>query len=70
MTNAKLPRSPGRFFVAYEIKMIVVYLLMNYDIKRIPERPKTRWFGATLIPALGAQISLRKRRVPVEGWLQ
>ncbi|EFX05467.1 cytochrome p450 monooxygenase [Grosmannia clavigera kw1407] len=55
---------PGRFFVAHELKMILAYLLANYDVKPLAERPKPRWIGQTIIPPLDAKIEVR-RRTPV-----
>jgi len=56
---------PGRFFVAHELKMALAYLFLNYDIKRLPERPKTNWVGAICIPAFQSCIEVRRRKVPV-----
>ena len=53
--------SPGRFFVAHELKMIVVHLLLKYDIKPLAERPKAQWLGSTIIPPLDACIEVRRR---------
>lgn len=49
--------------------MIIAYLLMNYDIRHMPERPKTRWIGRYIIPRVDVKIGLRRRKVPVDGWL-
>ena len=54
---------PGRFFVAHELKMALAYLLLNYDLKLLPERPKTRWLGAIFVPAFETCIELRRRKV-------
>ncbi|KAB5566686.1 cytochrome P450 [Coniochaeta sp. 2T2.1] len=53
---------PGRFFVAHELKMVLAYLLNNYEIKPIAERPKPQWLGQTIIPALQAKIVARRRK--------
>ena len=56
---------PGRFFVAHELKMALAYLFLNYDVKRLPERPKTNWVGAISVPAFQACIEVRRRKVTV-----
>ena len=42
--------------------MVLAYLLNNYEIKPIPERPKPQWLGQTIIPALQAKIVVRRRK--------
>lgn len=54
--------SPGRFFVAQELKAFFAYLLMNYDIKPLAERPMGGWLGKTLIPPTHATMEIRKRK--------
>ncbi|KAB2576822.1 putative cytochrome p450 protein [Lasiodiplodia theobromae] len=58
---------PGRFFVAHELKMLLAYLVQNYDIKPLAERPKTRWIGMNIVPAVDARIEVRRKpgTVPV-----
>ncbi|KAK3945482.1 cytochrome P450 [Diplogelasinospora grovesii] len=53
---------PGRFFVAHELKMILAYLLQNYDIKPLAERPKPMWIGQTIVPPIQATVELRRRK--------
>ncbi|KAK4187204.1 Ent-kaurene oxidase [Podospora australis] len=53
---------PGRFFVAHELKITLAYLLDNYEIKPIKERPKPMWLGATIIPPVDTTIEVRRRR--------
>ena len=55
---------PGRFFVAHELKMVLAYLFLNYDLKLLPGRPSRRWIGAMLVPAVDTCIELRRRKVP------
>ncbi len=53
----------GRFFAANEIKLIVVYLLTNYDLK-LPEDSSTAFeawsYGAGVMPDAGRTILVRK----------
>ncbi|KAI0434628.1 cytochrome P450 [Xylaria sp. FL1042] len=56
---------PGRFFAAQEIKLILSYLLLNYDIKlRDGEsRPKPVVFMMTKSPRQTAEVLFRRRKV-------
>ncbi|KAI0197301.1 cytochrome P450 [Xylaria flabelliformis] len=55
---------PGRFFAAQEIKLILSYLLLNYEIKlRDGEaRPKPMVFMMTKSPSQTAEVLFRRRR--------
>ncbi|CCL98543.1 uncharacterized protein FIBRA_00543 [Fibroporia radiculosa] len=55
---------PGRFFAANELKAVVAYFIVNYDVM-FPgggERPGNVWFGSSVIPDQTAQIMFRKRQ--------
>lgn len=52
---------PGRFLVQHELKMLLAYLLMNYEIPYLPERPANHWFGTALVPPTKATIKVRRR---------
>ncbi|KAJ9262865.1 hypothetical protein DTO021C3_2979 [Paecilomyces variotii] len=56
---------PGRFLVDFEVKMIVAYLLMNYDIEFPVEykgqRPANRWMAEALVPPSGVRIKIKRR---------
>ncbi|KAI0881093.1 ent-kaurene oxidase [Annulohypoxylon maeteangense] len=54
---------PGRFFASCEIKMVLAYLLLNYDIKlRDGEgRPAPNMFMMTKSPSMTAEIMFRRR---------
>jgi hypothetical protein len=54
--------SPGRFLVAHELKMIIAYLVQNYEIKPIAERPKPIWIGQTIVPPIDAKLEVRRRK--------
>ncbi|KAL2176197.1 cytochrome P450 [Thermothelomyces heterothallicus CBS 202.75] len=56
---------PGRFFVAHELKMILAYLVQNYEFKPLAERPKSTWIGSSFIPAVQATIEVRRRKTRV-----
>ncbi|KAH8599968.1 putative cytochrome P450 [Bisporella sp. PMI_857] len=54
---------PGRFFAANEIKIIMIYLLMNYEVK-MPDgagRPKNLWTEGGMVPDASKAILVRAR---------
>jgi hypothetical protein len=53
--------SPGRFFAAQQLKLVLAYIALNYDIKPIPFRPTNLWFVNTQGPPLDSKISVRRR---------
>ena len=57
--------SPGRFFATNELKSILAYLVLNYDIKLedgITSVPKNLELGTTVMPDPNAKILLRRRQ--------
>lgn len=57
--------SPGRFFAVNEMKAMLAYTLLTYDVKMEEEgvRPRNRWIGAACIPDQHANVMFRKRAV-------
>ncbi|TFK66593.1 cytochrome P450 [Pluteus cervinus] len=54
---------PGRFFAVNEVKAMLAYVLLNYDVKlKGGERPKTTWLGPINIPNQTAHLLFRKRK--------
>lgn len=58
---------PGRFLVDFELKMIIAYILTNYDIK-FPEeynnkRPPNKWVMEVNMPPSGAKMMIRRRNM-------
>ena len=55
--------SPGRFFAANELKIMMANLVLKYDIKFVDEgrRPDNEWMATTIQPSLTAQVLFRKR---------
>ena len=56
---------PGRYLVDFELKMILAYILLNYEIE-FPEeyqgkRPPDRWMAEVLMPPDHAKIRVRRR---------
>ena len=55
--------SPGRFFAATIIKIMVAHMLLNYDFKLEEEgvKPPAEWFGVACVANTKASILFRKR---------
>jgi hypothetical protein len=53
--------SPGRFFASQQLKLVLAYIALNYEIKSLPSRPANLWFINTHGPPLDAKISVRRR---------
>jgi cytochrome P450 len=56
---------PGRFFAANMLKVMLSYLLLNYDIEKLPQRPVNPTFSVSLIPPLKATIRFKRRKEPL-----
>ncbi|KAK7523788.1 cytochrome P450 [Phyllosticta citriasiana] len=52
---------PGRFFVAYVLKMMLAYMVLNYEIKPLDRRPSYKWLGMVMIPPTGTSIQVRRK---------
>ena len=57
-------RSPGRFFAANELKAMLAYLVVNYDVK-LPDNsrpPANIYHALRVIPNPRGVVMFRKRR--------
>ncbi|KAM0549168.1 hypothetical protein ACHAPJ_009477 [Fusarium lateritium] len=52
---------PSRFFASNEIKMMTAYILVQYDIEHLPERPRNTWIAQNRIPPMKATLKIRKK---------
>ena len=52
---------PGRFFAANELKLLLAYMILNYDIEMLEKRPAGRWLGQVSLPPMSAVIKVRRR---------
>lgn len=55
---------PGRFFAVAEMKIVLAYILCNYEIRFQPgmvERPKSSTIGIFQVPDTSVELELRKR---------
>lgn len=61
-----LARSPGRFLVEQMLKMLMAYMLMNYDIEYLSARPANFVLGPINVPPPGATIHVRRKKIETE----
>ncbi|EXJ73202.1 uncharacterized protein A1O5_02962 [Cladophialophora psammophila CBS 110553] len=53
---------PGRFFAANELKLLLAYIVLNYEFEPLTERPESKWIGTSLVPPLTATVKVRRRK--------
>ncbi|KAH8820224.1 cytochrome P450 [Xylogone sp. PMI_703] len=53
---------PGRHFAAAEMKLILAYLLMNYDVKPLASRPQSLWISTNYMPPTESVFQIRRRK--------
>ncbi|KAI0329481.1 cytochrome P450 [Cubamyces sp. BRFM 1775] len=55
---------PGRFFAANELKAMLAYLVLNFDMKLEGDakRPENVYWGPTVVPSPTAHVLFRKRQ--------
>jgi cytochrome P450 len=53
---------PGRFFAANELKLLLAYIVLNYDIEPLTERPSGIWFLNVSLPDMKASIKVRRKK--------
>lgn len=56
---------PGRFLAATELKLLLAWIILHYDIDPLPSRPEDTWFGLLRLPDMKARIRLRRRKEDV-----
>lgn len=52
---------PGRFFVSQEMKMLLAYMVLNYEVELFKTRPPNVWAGETSLPPMKATIKVRRK---------
>jgi cytochrome P450 len=57
---------PGRFFAANELKLLLAYMVLNYDIEPLEKRPDGKWIGQVSLPDMKATIKVRRRNMNQE----
>lgn len=56
---------PGRFFAANMLKVMLAYMLLNYDLEALPERPVNPTYSVSLVPPLKARLRFKRRKEPL-----
>ncbi|KAF2140916.1 uncharacterized protein K452DRAFT_351633 [Aplosporella prunicola CBS 121167] len=61
---------PGRFLVDFEVKMIISYVLANYEVEFPKEydgqRPPNKWVAEAFAPPPGARIRIKRKKGSVD----
>lgn len=52
---------PGRFLVSLEMKLLLAYMLMNFEVQPLENRPLNVWYGSTSIPSAKATVKVRRK---------
>ncbi|KAK3324995.1 cytochrome P450 [Apodospora peruviana] len=53
---------PGRFFATNELKLMLGYLVMNYDIEiKEGTRPRNNWYSLNRVPSFDATVRIKRR---------
>ena len=50
---------PGRFFAASELKLMLAYIVLNYDFEFQQRRPENFWFAQNRLPPMKAEIRIK-----------
>ena len=53
---------PGRFFAANEIKLLLAYIALKYDIEPLERRPDPIPYGSTMTPNPNVLIKIRRKK--------
>jgi len=53
--------SPGRFFAANQLKLLLAQIVLGYDIQPIDERPQNPWLNNSIGPPMWAKLRIRRR---------
>ena len=51
----------GRFFAASMLKLMLGYILLNYDFEMVEKRAENVWFGSNRIPPMQATVKAKMR---------
>lgn len=58
---------PGRFFIAVEVKLMLAYMTMRYEIEPLETRPVNRWLGGIRLPPGKAAVRVKRRKEGGDG---
>ena len=54
--------SPGRWFAAHELKLLLASIVLHYEIGVLDERPVTKFISDTPLPPFGGKLKVRRRK--------
>ena len=54
--------SPGRFFAAVQLKLLIAYIVRHYHFEPLEHRPLNKTFGGHIVPSMTAKVKLRRRK--------
>ncbi|KAL9111113.1 MAG: hypothetical protein Q9227_004376 [Pyrenula ochraceoflavens] len=54
---------PGRYFAVLLEKLIAAYVLVNYEVEMLEQKPESRWVGEVVLPMRGKGLKVRRRKV-------
>ncbi|KAF7168859.1 hypothetical protein CNMCM5623_001801 [Aspergillus felis] len=54
---------PGRHFAVHLLKMIIAYIVLNYDIEHLDKRPDNMIWGEHMLVPSSATVRVRRRKV-------
>lgn len=54
--------SPGRFFAAQQLKLMLAYIALHYEIRPLEKRPSNVQVSDFSFPPLEATLEVRRRR--------
>ncbi|KAJ5041685.1 uncharacterized protein L3040_005257 [Drepanopeziza brunnea f. sp. 'multigermtubi'] len=52
---------PGRFFASQQLKLVVAYIALNYDIEPLASRPDNLWLVGSQGPPMDVNVRIRRR---------
>ena len=62
LMNVLMASSPGRWLAAHQLKLMLAYITMNYDIQHMSQRPSNYVLGDAIIPSDTATMIVRRRK--------
>ena len=60
--NVLMASSPGRWLAAHQLKLMLAYMSVNYEIQHMAQRPANWVLGDVLIPSDTATMMVRRRK--------
>jgi hypothetical protein len=61
LCQINIQTSPGRFFAATQLKLLLAQIILNYEIEHMEQRPENPWLNNTIGPPMWSTIRVRRR---------